>query len=88
MCPIGTDRESTGTDDLTSVDRGSLPMVIYKKDIKCAIFRHGVMKKTMKQMNPHAKKEVCERLFKNGLIYGCGKPFKLINETAIKCDYV
>ena len=73
---------------ITSCPHCNDNIVIYKKDIKCAIFRHGVMKKTMKQMNPHAKKEVCERLFKNGLIYGCGKPFKLVNEIAIKCGYV
>ena len=57
------------------------------KDIKCAIFRHGVIKKTMKQINPMLKK-VCDYLAKNNLIYGCGKPFRLQNGIAIKCDYV
>ena len=39
-------------------------------------------------------KNECDRLFKEGLIYGCGKPFKLIiNEQenkyfTEKCDYI
>jgi hypothetical protein len=46
----------------------------------------------MKQMNPHASKNECDYLFSNGLIFGCGKPFKLIKdgETIIieVCDYI
>ena len=68
-------------------------VIIDEKDIACAIFRHGVFKKNDKQMNPHAPKKVCDRLFKKGLIYGCGKPFKLVkdasgNYIAIICGYV
>jgi hypothetical protein len=59
--------------------------------INCKIFRHGVYKNTFKQINPHLDKDSCDKLIKNDLIYGCGKPFELIlnnNEyIAIKCDY-
>jgi|TARA_B110000467_G_C17858469_1_gene233561 hypothetical protein len=65
---------------------------IFKKDIKCAIFRHGIYKQNMKQMNPHAKKKVCDELKRRDLIYGCGKPFKLIFENdevnTVICDYI
>ena len=65
-------------------------VVIERKDINCRIFRHGVHKKTGKCMNPHASKEECERLHKQGLIYGCGKPFRLTegDDQAVECDYV
>ena len=69
-------------------------IIIYKKDFNCKIFRHGVYKNNNKQINPHLNKNECDRLFKEGLIYGCGKPFKLIiNEQENKylteiCDYI
>lgn len=45
--------------------------------VNCGIFRHGVEIQTGKQIDPHAPKEVCDELIKNGLIYGCGKPFEI-----------
>jgi len=73
----------------------NLLVQIFKDDVKCAIFRHGIYKKTNKQMNPHAKKEVCNKVAKKGLIIGCGKPFRLIvnqedftKSTAEICDYI
>ena len=66
-------------------------MVIIEK-IKCGIFRHAVIKKTGKQMNPHCKKEKCEKLIQEGAIYGCGKPFQIITTNGemrvIICDYI
>ena len=67
---------------------------IYKKDFNCKIFRHGVYKKDNKQIDPHLNKEECDRLFKENLIHGCGKPFKLLIDLeankycAEKCDYI
>lgn len=62
------------------------------EQINCAIFRHGVMKTTLIQINPHLPKTQCEKLKDLDLIYGCGKPFKVINENdkwkAVKCDYI
>jgi hypothetical protein len=61
-------------------------------EINCAIFRHAIYKDTFKQIDPHLSKERCNYLINNKLVYGCGKPFKLIkeNETfkAIICDYI
>ncbi len=54
--------------------------IIIKK-INCGIFRHGILKKNSKQIDPHAPKEMCEYYIKNNLIYGCGKPFKIINNN-------
>jgi hypothetical protein len=68
------------------------------EQINCAIFRHGVLKSTMTQINPHLPKPQCDKLKEQDLIYGCGKPFKIIlNENkncsdnkwmAIECDYI
>jgi len=61
--------------------------------LNCCIFRHGVIIKSNKQIDPHAPNDLCEYYIKNNLIYGCGKPYKIIiNEKdeyiAIKCDYI
>lgn len=64
---------------------------IYIEELNCRIFRHGVLKKTNEQINPHSSKEECEKLYINNKIYGCGKPFKIeiINNMyfSIICDY-
>ena len=49
--------------------------------INCGIFRHGIVINTGKQMNPHESKENCKELKKKNLIYGCGKPFKIIKKN-------
>lgn len=62
------------------------------EQINCAIFRHGVFKSGMIQINPHLSKLDCDNLVENNLIYGCGKPFRLVKENdvwvGIKCDYI
>lgn len=69
-----------------------LDILIMENEINCSIFRHGVYKKNFKQMNPHEKKEECERLAKENLIHGCGKPFKISKDIkeykAVICDYI
>jgi hypothetical protein len=62
-------------------------------ELNCAIFRHGVMKATGIQINPHAPKQVCDDLVARGEVYGCGGPFKVEQSSqsgyvAIMCDYV
>jgi hypothetical protein len=58
----------------------------------CCIFRHGIMKNTLKQINPHASKQECDNFFSQGLIYGCGKPFIIIkkgtNIIVEICEYI
>ena len=51
------------------------------------------MKDTGTQIDPHLAKEGCDKLAAEGLIYGCGKPFRLegkdsINWEAVLCDYI
>lgn len=58
-------------------------------DINCGIFRCGIFKDTGKQLNPHATKDECDKVFKENLIYGCGKPFKItVDKKLIICDYI
>lgn len=57
-------------------------------EVNCAIFRHGQYKSSGEQLEPHAPKELCDQVVKDGLINGCGKPFKLVNNKLEKCDYI
>lgn len=67
-------------------------VIVNTKDINCGIFRHAVYIKDMKPINPHETKENCDELVKNNLVYGCGKPFKIIqidNKYFVEiCDYI
>lgn len=67
-----------------------IPILI--EELNCCIFRHGVFIKTNEQIPPHASKQECEYYIKNKLIFGCGKPFKIIkiNNKLIAeiCDYI
>lgn len=62
------------------------------EEINCSIFRHAILKKNNKQINPHSSKADCDRYITNNMIIGCGKPFRLILENndykAIECDYI
>jgi hypothetical protein len=67
------------------------PVIIEK--LNCHIFRHGIIKQTGQQMDPHAPKNVCDDFFQKGLIFGCGKPFKIIKKEDGKhvseiCEYI
>lgn len=63
-------------------------VLVMRNEINCTIFRHGVLKSNFQQMNPHAPKSECHSLSENNLIYGCGKPFKIVNDMAVECDYI
>ena len=52
------------------------------KDVNCAVFRHGVLKRSGRQMGPHTKRAECERLVAEDAIVGCGKPYRLAAEKA------
>lgn len=52
------------------------------EQINCAIFRHGVIKSTGDQIPPHASKPQCDQLIQMDLVYGCAKPFRLIQDTS------
>lgn len=66
-----------------------------ENDINCAIYRHAALKSNMEQIDPHMSKDDCDKLIKEGLVYGCAKPFKIIKKEsldfpyeAVKCDYI
>ncbi len=64
-------------------------IVIYENEINCRIFRHGLHKSNNMQLNPHASKAECDQARIQGLIYGCGKPFRINEDNSIViCDYV
>jgi len=58
----------------------------------CRIFRCGIYKHNFQQIHPHLPQPECDKLFENDEIYGCGKPFQLVQENEkwipIKCDYI
>ena len=73
------------------------PVIVMKSELNCKIFRHGVYKDTFKQVDPHASKELCDRLALEGKIYGCGKPLQLVSVkdglsgikvTVVDCGYI
>lgn len=65
---------------------------ILKSEFNCKIFRHGVLRSNLQQINPHLQKEHCDKLVQECLIFGCGKPFQLIvsngSYIAVECDYI
>lgn len=60
--------------------------------INCGIFRHAYYIDTNKQIDPHMAKDKCMQLINENKIYGCGLPFRIINDNnkyiAIKCDWI
>ena len=60
--------------------------------INCRIFRCGILKSNYTQINPHLSKVECDKLVNDDLIFGCGKPFELINEIGkwkpVPCEYI
>jgi hypothetical protein len=78
----------------------NLAVQVERNQVNCRIFRHGFYFRKeadgsitlLSQMNPHEGQAECERLFREGLIYGCGKPFLMepnANTYIVKeCDYI
>ena len=65
---------------------------IIMEKLNCAIFRHGIFIQSGNQINPHASKMDCDRYSREKVIYGCGKPFRVIkiNDKFITeiCEYI
>ena len=62
-------------------------------ELNCRIFRCGILKGNYTQIPPHSTKEVCDDLKARDLIFGCGKPFMVIdgpkkNLVVVVCDYI
>jgi len=60
--------------------------------LNCKIFRCGIYKSSGEQIHPHLPKNQCEQLVQTNAIYGCGKPFRIVNDippfVVEKCDYI
>ena len=60
--------------------------------LNCGIFRHGILITNGQQINPHETKQMCVYFSDRNLIYGCGKPFQIIEINGIFevkiCDYI
>jgi hypothetical protein len=65
-----------------------LMIEVLKTQVNCTIFRCGKYKLNNEQLNPHAQKDLCDQLFKQDLIWGCGKPFKFDGIKVEKCGYI
>ena len=68
-------------------------IVVHHSELNCCIFRHGVYTTNYQQIDPHLQESECNRLFEQGLIYGCGRPFRIVknnNEDLVIeiCDYI
>lgn len=53
-------------------------ILVHKNDLNCRIFRHAVYKKNFQPISPHSTKEVCDELLNTNQIFGCSKPFRII----------
>ena len=66
------------------------------EQLNCKIFRHGILKVNLIQIDPHSSKEQCDSFINDKLIYGCGFPFKLVENmienkkvyTTEVCEYI
>ena len=65
-----------------------IDILIYDEEINCNVFRCGLLKANLEQIPPHATKAECDFFVANKLIYGCGKPFQLVNGNLEQCDYI
>ena len=63
-------------------------IVVQRNEINCAIFRHAIFRDTLEPIDPHASKQTCDALVRDEKVYGCGKPFRLVNDVPEVCDYV
>jgi hypothetical protein len=54
--------------------------------LNCGVFRCGIYRDDGLQVNPHLPQAECEKL--GDSIYGCGKPFQILNGKIIKCAFI
>lgn len=79
------------TDFVITCPNCAEPILI--SEINCRIFRHATLIENGQQIDPHSSLEVCTVLLETNKIYGCGKPFQLVqnekNEwVAVVCGYI
>ena len=61
---------------------------VYIEQLNCRIFRHACYKNG-EPIPPHSTQEECESLIASGQVFGCAKPFQILQDgTVVKCDYI
>jgi len=58
------------------------------ESVNCGIFRCGVYKYNGEQIPPHLSEEDSKKLINENKIWGCGKPFTVINGILVKCAWI
>lgn len=63
-------------------------IIVNKTELNCKIFRHAIYKNNYEQVNPHLSKESCDMLIKQDKVYGCCKPFEIVDMKGTLCSVV
>lgn len=50
-------------------------------ELRCSIFRHGIVIASGQQIPPHLDKRSCEEMKRNGSIIGCAGPFRVFRDS-------
>lgn len=83
--PMPPQAHSAGSNDFY-VECPSCGVMVEILALNCAIFRCGVFRDSGQQLPPHASREMCESAVPK--IWGCGKPFRVVNNKAELCDFI
>ena len=62
--------------------------IVYNNEIHCGIFRCGYNKLTNQQIPQHASKLECDILRNDKNIIGCTRPYRLVENMPVICDYI
>ena len=57
------------------------------EQINCGVFRCGYYCNSLLQIPPHLSEEEGNRLVKEKKIYGCSRPFKIVDGLVMGCGY-
>ena len=58
-------------DDIIKLSHCKHIVVVNRKDINCAIFRHAILRENGEQIDPHSSKEICDNLVNAGKVWLC-----------------
>jgi len=62
--------------------------LIWIEQLNCRIFRHACFKNG-EPIPPHSTQSECEAYLKTGKVFGCAKPFQIMEDgTVVICDYI
>ena len=71
-------------------------VLVSPSQVMCGVFRHAVMKTTGRPIDPHCSRERCEVFVREGKVFGCAQPFRVLKRKSgnevlyfiYKCGYV